>query len=193
MSPRPPTCFGPSWVLIRPRHCGALHAPQSPIRPGVPPRAVAKALLDAGLAPVDAGAVDAGMECLRRSVAEAERAGDSRLLGPPWSSWAVRSSSRCAATTMKPLQEYRGFIVVAGEGSHVRASCHSGLTRCEIEALSSPLTSKSAWQVLRVECQRPDVRPRRHAGPRRRRWPDLCGVGTTKPRTRCIGEWRESP
>lgn len=47
--------------------------------PGVSARAVASALLDAGLAALDAGAVDAGMECLRRAVAEAERSRDRRL------------------------------------------------------------------------------------------------------------------
>ncbi len=47
--------------------------------PGVSPRSTATALLDAGLAALDAGAVDAGMECLRRAAAEAERAGDDRL------------------------------------------------------------------------------------------------------------------
>ncbi len=47
--------------------------------PGVSARATASALLDAGLAALDAGAVDAGMECLRRAAAEAERAGDDRL------------------------------------------------------------------------------------------------------------------
>ncbi len=47
--------------------------------PGVSARATAAALLDAGLAALDAGAVDAGMECLRRAAAEAERAADDRL------------------------------------------------------------------------------------------------------------------
>ncbi len=47
--------------------------------PGVSARSTATALLDAGLAALDAGAVDAGMECLRRAAAEAERADDNQL------------------------------------------------------------------------------------------------------------------
>lgn len=42
--------------------------------PGVSADAAARALLDAGRAAVDAGAAGAGMECLRRAVAEAEYA-----------------------------------------------------------------------------------------------------------------------
>jgi DNA-binding SARP family transcriptional activator len=42
-------------------------------------RAAARAQLEAGQAAISAGAVDAGIDCLRRAVAEAERAGDEHL------------------------------------------------------------------------------------------------------------------
>lgn len=66
--------------------------------PGVPAAASAKSLLEAGLAAVSAGAVDAGIECLRRASADAESAGDDELL------------SRCLAelgTTL--VHAVRGF------------------------------------------------------------------------------------
>ncbi len=46
---------------------------------GVPALAVARSLRDAGSAALAAGAIDAGLDCLRRSTAEAERAADDRL------------------------------------------------------------------------------------------------------------------
>jgi DNA-binding SARP family transcriptional activator len=48
--------------------------------PGVPAAASARSLLEAGLAAVSAGAVDAGIECLRRATSDAESAGDQELL-----------------------------------------------------------------------------------------------------------------
>ncbi len=48
--------------------------------PGVSARASAISLLEAGLAAVSAGAVDAGVECLRRASADAEDSGDAELL-----------------------------------------------------------------------------------------------------------------
>ena len=47
---------------------------------GVSPEAVVKSLLDSGLAALAAGAADAGIDCLRRAVADAERFNASRLL-----------------------------------------------------------------------------------------------------------------
>lgn len=47
--------------------------------PGVPRRAVAAALLESGQAALDAGATDAGLECLRRAADEADHAGDEHL------------------------------------------------------------------------------------------------------------------
>lgn len=46
---------------------------------GVAPRAVVDSLLDAGLAALAAGAVDAGVDCLRRATAEAEKHTDRQL------------------------------------------------------------------------------------------------------------------
>ena len=47
---------------------------------GVSTRAVAASLLESGRAAISAGAVDAGLECLRRAGSEAERSGDDQLL-----------------------------------------------------------------------------------------------------------------
>ncbi len=58
---------------------GAARRAVSDPAPGVSTQAVVTALLDAGSAALDAGAVDAGIECLRRAVSEAERAGDDAL------------------------------------------------------------------------------------------------------------------
>ncbi len=55
----------------RPRFAGA--------PPGVSRRAVAASLLESGRAALDAGATDAGMECLRRAADEADHAGDEHL------------------------------------------------------------------------------------------------------------------
>jgi len=66
--------------------------------PGVSASASARSLLDAGLAAVSAGAVDAGIECLRRAASDAESAGDDELV------------SRCLAelgTTL--VHAIRGF------------------------------------------------------------------------------------
>ncbi|MFC6287962.1 tetratricopeptide repeat protein [Nocardioides sp. GCM10027113] len=49
--------------------------------PGVPPRARAVTLLEAGEAALAAGAVDAGLESLRQAVRLAEECGDDRVLG----------------------------------------------------------------------------------------------------------------
>lgn len=49
--------------------------------PGVSSRASAASLLEAGLAAVSAGAVDAGIECLRRASSDAESSGDRQLTG----------------------------------------------------------------------------------------------------------------
>ncbi len=49
--------------------------------PGVSHAASARALLEAGNAAVDAGAVDAGIDCLRRAVMDAERSKDTQLCG----------------------------------------------------------------------------------------------------------------
>ncbi len=46
---------------------------------GVSPQAVVKSLIDSGLAALAAGAVDAGVDCLRRAVADAERCNDAYL------------------------------------------------------------------------------------------------------------------
>jgi DNA-binding SARP family transcriptional activator len=48
---------------------------------GLPARAIARSLLDSGSAAIAAGAVDAGLDCLRRATAEAERSGDGQLHG----------------------------------------------------------------------------------------------------------------
>lgn len=48
---------------------------------GVSSAAVAASLLESGRAAVDAGAVDAGLDCLRRACHEAERSGDRHLEG----------------------------------------------------------------------------------------------------------------
>lgn len=47
--------------------------------PGVSRRAVAASLLESGRAALDAGATDAGLECLRRATDEADHAGDEHL------------------------------------------------------------------------------------------------------------------
>ncbi len=49
--------------------------------PGVSPQALALSLLRSGRAAMSAGAVDAGIDCLRRAGAEAQSAGDPRLHG----------------------------------------------------------------------------------------------------------------
>lgn len=49
--------------------------------PGVSPAALASSLLRSGQAAMSAGAVEAGLDCLRRAGAEAESSGDPRLLG----------------------------------------------------------------------------------------------------------------
>lgn len=64
----------PSAALL-----GAARPSVSDPAPGVSAHATATALLDAGSAALDAGAVDAGIECLRRAVAESDRSGDVRL------------------------------------------------------------------------------------------------------------------
>ncbi len=46
---------------------------------GITPTAIARSLLDAGRAALTAGAADAGVDCLRRAVAEAERTRDRQL------------------------------------------------------------------------------------------------------------------
>lgn len=48
--------------------------------PGVPPAAVVTTLIDSGRAALAAGAVDAGVDCLRQATARAERVGDDQLL-----------------------------------------------------------------------------------------------------------------
>ncbi|GIH22172.1 hypothetical protein Aph01nite_04820 [Acrocarpospora phusangensis] len=53
----------------------------SPIAPPLSGRAAASSQLDAGRAAIVAGAVDAGLQCLRRAVAEAARCRDSALQG----------------------------------------------------------------------------------------------------------------
>ncbi len=47
---------------------------------GVSTRAIAASLLESGLAAISSGAVDAGLDCLRRASSEAERSGDGQLL-----------------------------------------------------------------------------------------------------------------
>lgn len=49
--------------------------------PGVSPEALASSLLRSGRAAMSAGAIDAGIDCLRRAGGEAESAGDQRLHG----------------------------------------------------------------------------------------------------------------
>lgn len=49
--------------------------------PGVSATAIAMSLLGSGRAAVSAGAIDAGLDCLRRAGAQAETAGDDALLG----------------------------------------------------------------------------------------------------------------
>lgn len=49
--------------------------------PGVSPQSLASSLLRSGRAAMSAGAVDAGIDCLRRAGAETESAGDQRLYG----------------------------------------------------------------------------------------------------------------
>ena len=48
---------------------------------GVSPVAVAESLLEAGIAALSAGAIDAGVDCLRRAAADAQSCGDARLQG----------------------------------------------------------------------------------------------------------------
>lgn len=48
---------------------------------GVSPVAVTESLLEAGMAALSAGAIDAGVDCLRRAATDAERCGDARLQG----------------------------------------------------------------------------------------------------------------
>ena len=72
-----------SWAGARPR-----------MRAGV----VAASLLQAGTAALDAGAVDAGVETLRRAAAEAGRAADPAIQAEgcaPWAApWCTRSGIR---------------------------------------------------------------------------------------------------
>lgn len=49
--------------------------------PGIPPAAVASTLIESGRAALAAGAVDAGVDCLRQASARAEASGDDALLG----------------------------------------------------------------------------------------------------------------
>ena len=49
--------------------------------PGIPPAAIASTLVESGRAALAAGAVDAGVDCLRQAGARAEAAGDDALLG----------------------------------------------------------------------------------------------------------------
>ena len=49
--------------------------------PGIPPAAVVSTLIDSGRAALAAGAVDAGIDCLRQAAARAEAAGDDALRG----------------------------------------------------------------------------------------------------------------
>jgi DNA-binding SARP family transcriptional activator len=53
----------------------------SPMTPPLSGRAAAASQLDAGRAAIKAGAVDAGLQCLRRAVSEATRCGDPALHG----------------------------------------------------------------------------------------------------------------
>ncbi|WP_170317320.1 AfsR/SARP family transcriptional regulator [Acrocarpospora corrugata] len=55
--------------------------PDSPMAPPLSGRAAAASQLDAGRAAIVAGAVDAGLQCLRRAAAEAARCGDAALQG----------------------------------------------------------------------------------------------------------------
>ena len=48
---------------------------------GVSPVAVVESLLEAGMAALSAGAIDAGVDCLRRAAADAPGCGDARLQG----------------------------------------------------------------------------------------------------------------
>ncbi|MDT7628613.1 MAG: hypothetical protein QOI50_543 [Pseudonocardiales bacterium] len=59
----------------------ATSASGSPMMPPLSGRAAAASQLDAGRAAIAAGAVDAGLQCLRRAVAEADRCGDTALRG----------------------------------------------------------------------------------------------------------------
>ncbi|GIH22097.1 hypothetical protein Aph01nite_04070 [Acrocarpospora phusangensis] len=52
-----------------------------PVAPALSGRAAGSSQLDAGRAAIAAGAVDAGLQCLRRAVAEAARHGDTGLQG----------------------------------------------------------------------------------------------------------------
>lgn len=65
----------PATPAIRAAARPAISAPV----PGVSARASAESLCDAGLAAVSAGAVDAGIECLRGAAAAAELSGDQEL------------------------------------------------------------------------------------------------------------------
>ncbi|GAA0396235.1 hypothetical protein Acor_48970 [Acrocarpospora corrugata] len=53
----------------------------NPVAPALSGRAAGSSQLDAGRAAIVAGAVDAGLQCLRRAVAEAARCGDAGLQG----------------------------------------------------------------------------------------------------------------
>ncbi|MBN4059676.1 hypothetical protein JYT35_01000 [Acidimicrobium ferrooxidans] len=60
---------------------GALRTQPVNRPPGVSPKSSALTLLEAGKTAVDAGAIDAGIECLRRAVADAEASKDQQLYG----------------------------------------------------------------------------------------------------------------
>ena len=59
----------------------ALRTKRTERPPGVSHKSSALSLLEAGTSAVDAGAIDAGIECLRRAVAEAEGSKDAQLYG----------------------------------------------------------------------------------------------------------------
>lgn len=60
-------------------HAAAHVTPASATTPAIAGRAAAEAQLEAGQAAIGAGAVDAGLECLRRAAAEAHACGDLAL------------------------------------------------------------------------------------------------------------------
>ena len=66
----------PSSAVARALRTEAVDRP-----PGVSPKSSAFSLLEAGSAAVDAGAIDAGIECLRQAVAAAEASRDGQLFG----------------------------------------------------------------------------------------------------------------
>jgi DNA-binding SARP family transcriptional activator/tetratricopeptide (TPR) repeat protein len=95
--------------------------------PGVPARATAMSLCEAGLAALSAGAADAGIECLRGASAAAETSGDQELL--------ARCLMELGTALVHSIRGYddEGAVILA---SAVELATAAGAERIAARALS---------------------------------------------------------